>query len=205
MTDLDEARRLVATLMIDERTEVDDVRPDGTAALVRSGTWTWRVEPAPVSLANTAVVVYDVALDLMSDPGPQPTGFALHEGRIYRLSENPGIDEFWRSVGPTLDCLDLVTLIVRYHPGGSGEHLVKSDDTLEKVVGPRVARTIDGVGAPVCTTDERGTLNAVDFHTWRLHPNLKVSVHRWHVVVGTAGLMWDVEAVAGELAWRVGG
>ena len=45
MIDLDEARRLVATLMIDEGTTVDDVRPDGTAALVRSGTWTWRVEP----------------------------------------------------------------------------------------------------------------------------------------------------------------
>jgi hypothetical protein len=204
MINLDDARRLVASLMLDPGDEIDDLQLDGTAALVHSGTWTWRVEPAAVNLTNTAVKIWDVSLDVMSDPGQRPVGFALYEGRIYRLSEKPGLDEFWRHAGPLLGCLDLVALLVRYHSGGSSEHLMKTDDALADVVGPSAANTIEGVSAPRCTTDEDGALDAVDFHTWRLHPDMTVSLHRWHVLVGEGEVAWDVTAIAGELTWRVG-
>lgn len=204
MIDLDIARQLVATYLIDPGQEIDDVQSDGPAALVQSGTWTWRVELAPLTLADPTVVVYDVALDLMSDPGQRPTGFAQYRETTYPLSEKTGIDEFWRTVGPGLVCLDLATLIVRYHPAGASEHLVTADDAVRRVVDPASAAAVDEVGAPRCETDERGTPTAATFHTWRLHRDLTVSVHRWHVVVHTR-LTWEVTTVAGDLPWRVGG
>lgn len=209
------ARDLVSKYLVIAGESVVDVRRVRDSVLVDSQKWTWRVDPAPVPVAGRPVssdwVVYDVTLDLLTDPAQRPDGFAVFaDGRVLRLTEKSELSEFWLLVGASLAPGDLATLLTRYQSTDPPAHMVRTKEDLDHVVGIKAARSIIGLTDPHSTVDEDGSLVELTFCTWHVVSNEgggedTITVDRWQVCVVAPGrLTWKVTTLAQRIPWLVG-
>ncbi|UMP03473.1 hypothetical protein [Amycolatopsis sp. EV170708-02-1] len=149
--------------------------------------------PAPVSTSDWQL--YDVELDLFTDPPMTPYGFAVDtDGRVLRLDDRSGLSEFFRLAGTSLARRDIAILLTHYHGGPA--HLLDDVTDLDRVVGPEVAAGIDSLTALV--TETKG---ALAFCTWRVDADGTVAIDRWDVDLPE----WEKRTLASHLPWRRSG
>ncbi|MFD5247096.1 hypothetical protein ACFWIW_21300 [Amycolatopsis sp. NPDC058340] len=190
MSTVEHARRVVAEHLLSAGDEIESVREGSDGVLVESHEWRWRMTPAPVSTSDWKL--YDVELDLFTDPPMAPYGFAVDtDGRVLRLDDRPGLSEFFRLVGMSLAARDIASLLTRYHGGPA--HLLDDVAELDRVVGPGAAAGIDGLTAPV--TETKGSLA---FCTWRVDADDTIAIDRWDVHLPE----WEKRTLANRLPWR---
>ncbi|WP_372665160.1 hypothetical protein [Amycolatopsis kentuckyensis] len=189
MSTVEHARRLVGEHLLLPDDEIVNVREDVDDLVVESHRWRWRVSLATISPSGWQI--YDVELDVFTDPSMTPYGFAIEDGgRVLRLDDRAELAEFWRLTGPSLTRRDIATLLIRYHGGLA--HLLDDVAALGRVVGTEVAAGINGLVAPVSETD-----GALAFCTWQVDADGTVAVHRWEVRMPD----WDRSTLANHLTW----
>lgn len=195
MNILEHARQVVSEYLLDPDDSVENVRKvRDDAVFVDSQKWTWWVASVPVNAPGWTV--YDVSLDVMSDPAQRPDGFAVSDvGEVLRLSEKPGLESFLQAAG--LPPVGLAHLLTRYH-SACPAHLVERPEDLHRVVGEPATDQIEGLTAP---QDAAGPLV---FCTWCVVNGDTVRVDRWQVRVVDAKLTWQVDTLADRMPWVVG-
>ncbi|MGH4016784.1 MAG: hypothetical protein ACRDSL_23195 [Pseudonocardiaceae bacterium] len=215
MIALEHARQMVTRYLLNADESVVNVRPVGNTAVVDTDNWTWIVQRVPIPVTGRPLssqwLIYDVSLDLFTDPGQHSEGFALFtDGRILRLTEKGDLNEFWNLAGPSIEAGDLAALLTRYQSDRPPAHIVQNEADLDHVVGVTVARQATNVTPPQPTFDESGSLSALNFYTWYVATNPggradTITVDNWQVHVHKSGnLSWTVTTVAQDLPWAIG-
>lgn len=215
MISLEHARLLVARYLLGADDSVVSVRPVGDTAVVDTENLTWIVERAPMPTndrsASDQWSIYDVSLDLFTDPGQHPEGFALFtDGKILRLTDKIDLDEFWNLTRSSLEAGDLASLLTRYQSDRPPAHIVQSEADLGHVVDAAAVHRVPKLTPPRATFGENGSLSALNFYTWYVATNPgdrvdTITVDRWQVHVRDSGnLSWTVTTLAQDLPWAVG-
>jgi hypothetical protein len=201
VTPVDVARMLVSRHLTDPTDEIVRVAVEREGVVVEGRELTWYVAPFALGGRDPSFTIYDVTLDLMTDPARRPDGYAVFsDGVVLALRVRTDIAAFCEKVGRTLRLDDLATLLARYQNDGAARVVSGDSEALELIetIAPGRAGTLSPLRVNL---DADGKIVGMAFDSWRLQRDT-LRVDRWQVELpdfgAGAGISWETSRVAGD-------